>query len=181
MKALKLPEYLRERLRENIGTIIEGYDYLSVALETLNVLRGCRLVVAVGDVVCSSLIAVGRVPNVCIIDGKSRRRELGTEVSEELFNVVLHARNPPGYITEEASKKVKESIDGVLESSLKLRVLLIIDGEEDLLALPALLSVRVGDCVTYGIPGRGITVIRVDDEIKDLVRNVLSMFEEVEL
>jgi len=181
VKALKLPEYLREKLRENIGTIIEGSDYLSVALRTLNILRECGLVVAVGDVVCSSLIAGGEVPNICIIDGKSRRRELGTEVSEKLFNIVLHARNPPGYITEEANKKVQESIDEVLRSGLKLRVLLIIDGEEDLLALTALLSVRAGDCVTYGIPGRGITVIRVDDEIKDLVRSILSMFEEVEL
>ena len=181
MRALKLPEYLREKLRENVGTIIEGSDYLSVALRALNVLRECGLVVAVGDVVCSSLIAVGKVPNVCIIDGKSRRRESGAEVSKKLFNVVLHAKNPPGYITEEAGRKVKESIDEVLESGLKLRVLLIIDGEEDLLALPALLSVRAGDCVMYGIPSRGMTVIRVDDEIRDLVRSTLSMFKEVEL
>jgi len=181
VKALKLPEHLREKLRENIGIMIEGSDYLSVALRTQNILRECGLVIAVGDVVCSSLIAAGEVPNICIIDGRSRRRELGVEVSERLFSIVTHARNPPGYITEEAIKKVRESINEVLRSDLKSRVLLIVEGEEDLLALPALLSARSGDCITYGIPGRGITVIRVDDEIKDLVKNILSMFEEVEI
>ena len=181
MKALKLPEYLREKLRENIGVLIEGTNHRSVALGALSTLKNCNLVIAVGDVVCSSLIAAGGIPNICIIDGKSRREASRISINSKLFDLVLQAENPPGYITEEASGRIRESIDKVLSSSLKLKVLIIIDGEEDLLALPALLSVRDGDCIVYGIPDRGITIIQVDSRVRKLVKEVISKFEKSDI
>lgn len=181
MKALKLPEHLRERLRESIGALVEGTNYRSVALSALSMLKSCGLVIAVGDVVCSSLIDVGGSPNICIVDRKSRREATQISVSNELFDIVLQAKNPPGYITEEARWKVRESINKVLKSDLKLKVLIIVDGEEDLLALPALLNVRDGDCITYGIPGKGVTVIRVDSRVRKLVKEVVNMFEESDI
>jgi uncharacterized protein (UPF0218 family) len=110
------------------------------------------MAVCVGDYV--SRLCHEALPNgvyVAIVDGATRRGErlLGPPPAD----VKLRLANPRGSILVEAYSLVCK----VVSSPPARRVLLEVDGEEDLLALPA------ADCsdmpVVYGLPGVGSVVL----------------------
>ncbi len=177
MRALRLPDHLRPRLaRPTFGKLFEGSEPFTTAKQVAAYLRDCSRVVGVGDVICQTLEVVGAVPHVCIIDGRTRRRFSGYWVSEENFDKVVKVRNPRSHITEEAYKAIKEAIRAAGEGK---KTLILVDGEEDLLALPAFAGAPNGYCVVFGVPGKGVMVIEVGDEVKELARQILAEFEEV--
>ena len=175
MLAYRMPERLRPRLAAGFGIIIEGRDE-EVLSRAKEVLRGCRGVIAVGDVVCASLHKhLGRVG--CIIDGKTLRKEVGVETPPHAFPI-LRARNPRSHITSEAWAAVKELLRLMEQGNFPA---LIISGEEDLLVIPAVINAPEGYCIVYGMPGKGIGVVRVDESVREEASRILEGFEPVEL
>jgi uncharacterized protein (UPF0218 family) len=73
---------------------------------------------------------------------------------------VVYVENPRGTITEEAAAAVRKALEGAEE------VHLVVDGEEDLLTLVAVLHAPVGAFVVYGQPREGVVVVRVTSEKK---------------
>jgi len=98
---------------------------------------GARRIVAVGDVVYENLLTHGVKPWAAIVDGVTRR---GESVFDRRGPRV---RNPPGMITGEAWSAVAHVVEtgGVL----------LVDGEEDLLAIPAILESPSDALVAYGL------------------------------
>jgi len=177
LRALRLPDRLRPRLaRPTFGKLFEGSEPFTTAKQVAAYLRECGRVIGVGDVICQTLEVVGTVPHVCIIDGRTRRRFSGYWVSEENFDKIISVMNPRSHITEEAYEAIEEAIRAAGEGK---KTLILVDGEEDLLALPAFAEAPKGYCVVFGVPGKGVMVIEVDDEVKELARKILAEFEEV--
>lgn len=176
LKALRMPEELRPVLAKGIGTIIEGVDPLVTASKVAQLLTGCRLVVAVGDIVCSSMNAVGASPNICVVDGKTKRKFMGYLLDDGDFDTVLTARNPAGHITEEAYESVRKAVKAALTG---LRVAVMVDGEEDLLAIPAIIELPEGSCIVYGMPNVGVGLIFVSEgekrDAEKLIRNFVPV------
>ena len=54
---------------------------------------------------------------------------------------------------------------------------IIVDGEEDLLALFAVVSAPVGSMVMYGQPREGIVVVSVNARTKNMVQNIIHRME----
>ncbi|MEM4417465.1 MAG: DUF359 domain-containing protein, partial [Nitrososphaerota archaeon] len=50
----------------------------------------------------------------------------------------------------------------------------LVDGEEDLLALPLLYHLRERDVLLYGQPGRGCVIVRGGGDVKKLVEDVVG-------
>ncbi|MEM1646200.1 MAG: GTP-dependent dephospho-CoA kinase family protein [Ignisphaera sp.] len=129
-------------------------------------------IVAVGDVVCLTLLEYVGIPRLCIIDGKTLR-EVYSDTDELIknFNSVLKCRNPPGSISEEClqviAKALKEHIPNIV----------LVDGEEDLLALAAVLSGENIDFVIYGVPKEGIGII----DVKCFTITAINLFSQFEL
>jgi len=176
-----MPESLRGLLSRGRGELIGGGDLLETAVKTLEKVRDCRPLIGVGDVVCSSIIEAGRMPEICVVDGKSRRTPInglmyGVNELIRMYGVVLKARNPPTHISEESLKALGKALHGL---GKRIRSLIIIDGEEDLLTLPITAEAPISSCILYGIPGRGISVIRVDEGIREEARELLKEFVEV--
>ncbi len=179
MRALRLPNHLRQRLaRPTFGRLFEGSEPFTTAKQVAAYLRECSKVIGIGDVICQTLEVVGAVPHVCVIDGRTRRRFSGYWVSEENFDRVVMVRNPRSHITEEAYGAIKEAIKALGKGE---RTLILVDGEEDLLALPAFAEAPNGYCIVFGVPGKGVMVIEVSDEVKELAREILAEFEEVSI
>jgi len=177
LRALRLPDHLRPRLaRPTFGELFEGSEPFTTAKRVTAYLRECGRVIGVGDVICQTLEVVGEVPHVCIIDGRTRRRFSGYWVSEENFDKVVKVRNPRSHITEEAYEAIKEAVKAAGKGE---RTLILVDGEEDLLALPAFAEAPNGYCVVFGVPGKGVMVIEVSDEVRELAKEILAGFEEV--
>jgi len=176
MKALKLPSHLRRKLRKSLGILLRGNNYVDVAAEAVNMLRTCSHTIAVGDICCESLVRAGFIPDVCVIDRRTLRQDREPELPIGIFNKVVHVRNPPSTITEEAEEAVSHAIQ---ESLNNVKTLVLVSGEEDLLTLTAIMYSHTGFCVTYGQPSEGLVIVKVDRGIKDLVKHIVSKFAKV--
>jgi uncharacterized protein (UPF0218 family) len=90
-----------------------------------------------------------------------------------LADAIVRVKNPAGTITDEAVSAVERALSG------GERVGLIVEGEEDLLALPAVLYAPLNSLVVYGQPYEGVVVVRVTQEKKDEVAQTLKVMETV--
>ncbi|MEM0500759.1 MAG: DUF359 domain-containing protein [Ignisphaera sp.] len=130
--------------------------------------------VVVGDYVCETFVRYIGIPRLCIVDGKTLRH-LGTDFVREFkrkFEHVEICKNPPGYI----SKACQESIYRCFKEGVKS--LILVYGEEDLLALASLITIPHG-YVVYGIPSLGVAVSDVPS-LKICVTNIFSHFKPIQ-
>ncbi len=160
---LRLPEDMRDFLKEEPGPVLTGQGLLDA-------IKGARLLVTVGDFCTMDLISKGRLPDIAIVDFKTRREERVkyAAVLEAFGDVVRQVSNPPATISMEAWGAISEAF------KLKKRVRLDIEGEEDLLSLVCVALAPLGSMVVYGLPGKGAVVVRVDRKEKTKVRGIFK-------
>lgn len=114
--------------------------------------------ITVGDRVTETMHELGRTPDLQIVDQVERRvRRAAPEMG---YVTLIRASNPAGKITREAIL----AIESAMKSAMPARVL--IEGEEDLLAIPAIEAAPTGATLYYGQPGEGVVMVRVDARSK---------------
>jgi len=114
-------------------------------------------VISVGDVTTASILSQGYTPDVCVVDGTTKRgRFEGTFTAEKEYVIY----NPPAMIFPEAWSVMDTAINDTVHS------LIMVEGEEDLLGFPAMLLAPKGSVLVYGQPDVGIVWSPVDDENK---------------
>jgi len=161
----KLPEKYRDELREPIGELISEED--------IDKKRMSGKVVSVGDMVTATLIKHGIEPDISIIDHRIERKEYGNEIGIKAGEAeVKKITNPPGVITDELWNAVEESYAS--EKNIRIEI----EGEEDLAALPAICLAPSGTTVLYGLPSRGIVLVKVGNDEKNKVLSFLKKMEE---
>ncbi len=176
MRVLNLPPRLRELLRRPLGTIIEGEQvYSSFTAE--KVIKWIERnepfkVISVGDVVSDSLVKNKFKPDLQIIDNRSQRRLL-TSKQKKLGETSY--KNPAGTIQRTAVLALNKKINTIIDSQKK--EVLIIQGEEDLLALPAMLLAPLNSVVIYGQSNLGVIIVPVTEELKYKVEGIIRQFE----
>ena len=174
-KQLILPPRLRTLLRKPLGQIIEGEERFTsfIAQKAVKIIKRHKptLLIAVGDIVSQSFIKVGCIPDVCIKDYRSRRKEL----SYKSLIKENHILNPPGSVRQEAVKEMKKAIDRSITSKIPQTV--VIKGEEDLLALPAIMLAPLGSIVVYGQWDFGIVIVQITENMKQKVAGIVRQFE----
>ncbi|MFB6174844.1 MAG: pantetheine-phosphate adenylyltransferase [Candidatus Nanohalobium sp.] len=164
MTVYELSDRDKEKLREPRGEVFEG-DKVVEELEK----RDYGKVIAVGDRVSGDLEGSAVRPDLSIVDGSIQRRELKVEErtsidSERAFKV----ENPAGGITEEAWTAVRKA------SSLRCRTKLEVNGEEDLLALPALLFAPEDSVIVYGLWDQGAVLMEPSEENRSFAEEILD-------
>ncbi|MDH7555599.1 MAG: GTP-dependent dephospho-CoA kinase family protein [Candidatus Methanosuratincola sp.] len=171
MGYLKLPESLRQELTKEYGILLAGSpeENAARAIELFELKRPPKVIV-VGDFTLKSLIDNGFVPDLAIYDKRTRRsgfQKLNLPPS-------CKVNNPPGTITDEAFSAIKVALGS------KGITAIYVEGEEDLLSIPAILLSPIGSIVVYGMPDRGMVLVEADEETKNRVRSILDRFERVE-
>ena len=159
-EALEIPQELRDELKKPYGRITQEPDVLTVD-------------VAVGDVSFMKLLDAGITPEVCIIDGKTKRSEKGAVVPENIYHMVL-VENPPGMITYGLWENVKKALKN------KYKTAIYVEGEEDLAVIPVIMESEEGTTVIYGMPDRGMCVVKVTASLKTEIGKLLEKMEVVE-
>lgn len=171
---LTLPDNLRPTLQKPIGKVVK--DTQSV----IDLLNKDTIIIAVGDIIVSKLREIGFNPAISIIDFKTRRQpfilqSLGVKLYHPWGVMSRHLRkNLPGTISKEAVFELGRAIGRYLNTNKPQTV--AIDGEEDLLALPAILLAPLDSIVLYGQFDMGIVVNRVTEELKNNVKKILEKF-----
>ncbi len=163
-KVLRLPESLRAELQRVHGRLLRECE-LSKVLKTEN-----GILISVGDVVTYTLLKHGFSPKVAVVDYKTKRENIELEEIKNFGDIVYCVRNPPGTITPEFAKRIKDAINH--DGNVRLEV----DGEEDLGVIPAVIYAPVGGIVIYGMPDTGLVLLKVTDDDKksalEIVRNM---------
>lgn len=173
-KQLILPEKMRQELRKPLGKVIKGKEneLKKTAKKTLQLFNQLKrpMVVAVGDIIAMSLEKIGLIPDVKIIDYRSRRQEIQPGPASKGRT----PKNNPGTVTYEAVVAINYAINNYLKSHKKQTV--VIKGEEDLLALPAILFTPLGSIVLYGQIDLGVIAVQVEEKKKKDILEILQKF-----
>jgi len=156
---------LRRKLKKPLGKFFPAVDVRGE--EFLAIVTGASLIVAVGDRVTETLQeTTGLSPDVFVVDGMERRT--AREIPRVAHGSTIKAKNPAGRITREARSAVKRALAG------EKPVMVLIEGEEDLLTIPAVLEAPIGAVVLYGQPMEGVVAVQVDEKSKASAREVLG-------
>lgn len=156
-----LPDDLRQKFQKPFGTVF--IDVINLPL-----LDAVPIVIAVGDIVSVKLYKLGRPADVTIVDLKNRRSPMSDDdiIILRQGKNIKRVSNPSGSITKEAIEHLLKAIENYLTTGDKQSI--FVDGEEDLLVLPAILIAPLGGVILYGQYGRGVVFVQVTEEKKAL-------------
>lgn len=164
--------HLQEKDREAFRIPL-GQVYTSI--EDITQLYPKRTIIAVGDVIANALFTTGFQANISIIDGRTRRNEVVESKKLEQTGKLWQTSNQAGTINQEAVTTLKAALDEYSQTSQKqvIRVL----GEEDLLAIPAILLSPLKTIVVYGLFGQGIVLVEVSEQNKHDLYHLFRKFQ----
>ena len=178
-RTVHMPSTLDSELKKPMGTLFPGPEdtpevAILAAVESIPAFSPC--LIAVGDVTVNSLLEIGWVPDVGIVDGLTKRTAWDGELDKSSFLGNLSCQNPPGQLTPE----LLECADLALEFAFSEEggpVLLEVDGEEDLSPIFIHLLAPLGSVVLYGQPSAGVVMRITDEDTKARSRTMLDAFE----
>ena len=172
--SLKMPESLRPVLQKPLGKIYKSVGAIFKSPKKYTML------IAVGDIIVDSLLKEGIDPDVKVIDFRSRREDYIR--SDPFLNSVKKGQtlvNKPGTINLKTAERLRNLIRIAVSFPRKRESRnswLVVDGEEDLLALPAILFAPLGSLVLYGHWQLGIVGVEVIEEVKIRIVKIISKF-----
>ena len=162
---------LRRKLKSPLGLLIQGsFDETAKRLRALIDKEKPAMLISVGDVVSNNMMKQGIQPGVSIVDNKVMRKKI--KPIQIKANKTLHLKNPPGTLTEKAWTVVREALGE------KRQTRVLVDGEEDLLTLVAVLCAPENSLVVYGQPQKGIVAVRVTEQKKEYVSEIIKAMEQ---
>ena len=126
-------------------------------------------VTTVGDVVSRETLATGIAVNLRIVDQMTLRRSINpVEIKAE---VTYRVRNPAGVITRQAWDAIREALQ-------HREAVIYVDGEEDLLAIPAILESPDNAFIVYGQPSQGLVIVTASPVTKHEVKEMMNRMTE---
>ncbi|WP_254279609.1 GTP-dependent dephospho-CoA kinase family protein [Haloarcula marina] len=164
---LELPPELREELKEPMGRVYTDADALLADAEAP--------LIAVGDMVTYHLLRAGRVPDLALVDERTKRSAVDDEVraviDDSAFDRRVTVENPAATLTGELLAAMGDGLRG------EGTTLVDVDGEEDLAALPAVLLLSDGGSVVYGQPNEGMVLVVPDATTRERVRSLVERMD----
>jgi hypothetical protein len=162
---LRLPADLRSAFKEPFGPVYtDAEDLLDDAGDPI---------VAVGDVVTYHLRRAGRVPDVAVVDGRTKREAVDEEIRRALADpeARLDVENEPATLSGPL-------LDALVEAIARPDpVTVVVDGEEDLATLPAVVAAPHGASVVYGQPDEGMVLVSVTEDARAEMRRLLRRMD----
>jgi len=167
---LILKKEMRSEFKKPIGTL---FSSISDAKSSIDKKGDKSLLISIGDVTTRKMLDEGIVPDVGIVDNLIEREPSDYEICYD--NVTLKTKNPPGTITDQMWKTIKEGFSLVEKAGYN--VLIVVEGEEDLSAIPCIVMAPAGSLIFYGQPGEGVVLCEVD-KIKEKAEDLIKKLEE---
>jgi uncharacterized protein (UPF0218 family) len=166
----ELQAELRSELKEPVGPIYTDTDALLAE-------AGSPLI-AVGDIVTYHLMTAERTPDVALVDGKTKRSavedHIRAEIDDGAFDRERRVQNPPGTLSADLLTALRDAIGDAAEGH---STVIVVEGEEDLAALPAVVAAPTGASVVYGQPDEGMVLVTCEGEAVDRMRELLGRMD----
>ncbi|HEV2119471.1 MAG TPA: GTP-dependent dephospho-CoA kinase family protein [Candidatus Bathyarchaeia archaeon] len=158
------------RLKTPLGILLKGTPIKTMPKLRLHVHKTRpSKVTTVGDVVSRETLAAGIPVNLRIVDQMTLRKRIGlVEIKAER---TYRVKNPAGVITSEAWDTIRIALR-------EREAVIFVDGEEDLLAIPAVLESPENALVIYGQPSEGLVIVTASSQKKNEVREIMNRMTE---
>ena len=166
---LILKKELRSEFKKPLGKL---YTSLKDADDFIRSKYPNDLLISIGDVTTRKLQEARLIPHMGIIDNLVERKPAAHEIIYD--NVTLKADNPAGTITDDLWNTIKQGFQLVRTG---YRVIILVNGEEDLAVIPCILMAPPGSLVLYGQPGEGLVICNVDD-VRDKIQKLKMRLKE---
>lgn len=154
-----------DALKKPFGTLVP--DAQVTRQKILSLTKGTIKLIAVGDATTERLLGFGITPDLAVVDGKERRH---VRKHPEYSAKEMRCANPAGTISKKAVEMLQDAL------SEKQPMCIVVDGEEDLLALPLFVMAPLCSIVMYGQPLEGLVAVKITatkrKEAKDLMDRI---------
>jgi pantetheine-phosphate adenylyltransferase len=167
-KDLILPESLKDELRKPFGEIVKE----------IRKINNASCVIAVGDITVKKLNENSVEQDISVIDFKVARKKTFSSFSDLNFpknRTTIIVENPAGHIAHDLFLKIAN----IFRLGFDEKKIIIIEGEDDLAALPLILAAPLNSIVYYGQPNVGLVKVLVSEEIKNKTYNLASKFRPI--
>lgn len=161
---MHLPENLRESLKKPMGLLLKDSE-----TSKENILKSIpkgAFLITVGDATTEKMIKFGLDPSLQIVDSLEKRNKREPPLGK--VKTVLRCSNPPAEITHESIESIKKALGG------EPPVRILVEGEEDLLVLPAVLHAPKNSVIMYGQPNEGLVIVVVDREVQEKAQKIMN-------
>ena len=144
-----------------------------VKLSSAQSLSASPALIAVGDVTVQTLLDMDIIPDVAVVDGKTKRAKLAESenVDQTVCEQVRKAENPAGVLTPSLYVACRDAL------ASDLSTLIVVDGEEDLAPMYLHRLAPLGAAILYGQPQQGVVFRLTDEEVKQRCRSLRDAFE----
>jgi cytidyltransferase-like protein len=184
---LTLPDNLRPELKKPFGTFVSEKDLVTMLKKDEG-----NVVITVGDMTTEKVLLAGVKPHLAIIDFQMKRKPFlwDSAVFHTLVDQskVHEIQSGPGYISKKAMQAIKawgHTFKGTVQGRTLHggETVLLVDGEEDLLVLPAIIEAPLGSVLYYGQPRldrgqpkNGLVRVEVTKRKKQQARGLIDRF-----
>lgn len=159
-----LSQPVRKRLQKPFGTLLTKIPHV----------KNGKHIITVGDVVTKTFNTSGIKAKVAIIDFVVERKKQHASIYEHGFlgeELLLTTINPAGKVTASLLRTIVVAKAALTNNQ---RIIIKVDGEEDLAVLAVILGFPLGYVIYYGQPGVGIVEVVITEENKDKAYSYLS-------
>jgi len=164
-------EEAKEKVRKPLGRLFVGKSpETTERLAEYIRERKPTMLIVVGDFSAKELGRIGIHADIYVVDGRVERKPSERFTDESAFRVFT--KNPAGTISADAANALKEAIHS------GKRTVVYVDGEEDLLTLPAIVLAPLGSMVVYGQPGVGVVAVDVTEDKKREICTILRSIKK---
>jgi len=165
---------MRARLKPPLGALLKGsFSQTIKEFEKQIKAKPHTMIISVGDALSKALLENNIFPKVLIVDFVVMRKPIEPFATENYDTV--NVKNSPGTISDESWT----AIESAIKRSSKVKV--VVEGEEDLLALVAILTAPENALVVYGQPHEGMVMVEVTSQKKSEISKLVDAMEYVAL
>jgi phosphopantetheine adenylyltransferase/uncharacterized protein (UPF0218 family) len=178
---LMMPDSMRDELIRPVGILLQDEAEIDRSIKEIQK----NVIITVGDVTTSRLMKAGVTPSLAIVDLMVQRKSFKTfdAYGFSPFVRIMRSVSGPGFIADSAVEAIS---DWATDEKARRHIpyAIIVQGEEDLLVLPAIVASPVGAVVLYGQPPsnvskEGLVMVTVTKELQTRIEEILSRFTSV--
>jgi uncharacterized protein (UPF0218 family) len=167
---VELQQALRPELKEPMGPIYTDAEALLTDAGTP--------IVAVGDIVTYHLTTADHTPAVALVDGRTKRAAVEDHIKDAIdgdrFDNEIEVANPPATLSAALLSGLDEALSNAAAGETTV---VVVDGEEDLAALPAIATAPEDGSVVYGQPDEGMVLVDAGGEARATVTDLLERMD----
>ena len=159
-----LPDKYRNFLQTPFGLLIES-EKPSIS-ELSQYLNDSPFLITVGDAISENISELDIIPDIQIIDLMEKR--IPRAFPKLNWSEKIELKNKAGTLSNDAFSAISKSL------KTTKKTLILVDGEEDLLALPAIFLAPINSLVLYGQPNQGFVLVKITDKVRLIAMKILK-------